>query len=317
MLCSTPFIKVKREKLIFSIEMEFWNSEFSNKSKLFIVDLDSTICFTESARPPYRPRDANDFVIPAKILQTLREESKKRSILIVTNQTNYPKNEIVQERMKNIEKYLSPHFNFAMYILFTEEWKKPSTKFFTDIVERFGEFKTVKMMGDACKELSDDPAYSWSNSDYETFVNLTVAKKEFHTPYQFDMTVKCRKTNLILMVGPPGSGKSTCAQDLGFEILSNDLGHTKVKQLRRTKECLSSGQSVIIDNTNPDRKTREPFIAIARALEVKIIIIWCLRDGRAYNQVREKPVPEIAFNTYSKRFERPSLEECDIIYELF
>ncbi len=47
---------------------------------------------------------------------------------------------------------------------------------------------------------------------------------------------------------------------------------------------------------------------MGRELGVAVRIAWHIRDGRPYNALRVKPVPEVAYSVYSKRFEDPRLD---------
>ena len=75
---------------------------------------------------------------------------------------------------------------------------------------------------------------------------------------------------------------------------------------------------------NYQREKRKVFIDIAKNMNIPVRILWFIRDGRPFNNLRgkmketntmyyhNKPVPEVAYNTYSKYFEEPISEEGNI-----
>jgi bifunctional polynucleotide phosphatase/kinase len=100
------------------------------------------------------------------------------------------------------------------------------------------------------------------------------------------------------------------------------------------RKNLSEGRSVVIDATNPYKEKRSDYIAIAKELKILVRILWFIRDGRPFNELRgtydsnlggyrtdatyyhKKPVPDVAYNVYSKNFEEPTEDEgeVEIIY---
>lgn len=130
------------------------------------------------------------------------------------------------------------------------------------------------------------------------------------------------RKELLVMVGQQGSGKTTwacqVAQKYGYiHIASEEVPDAlvikdKKKRLRVIRELLSSGESVIVDATHPSKQSRLELIEIARSYGVPSRIAWLSRPGRPYNELRSRPVPEVALRTYTKNFEGPSLEETTV-----
>jgi len=75
--------------------------------------------------------------------------------------------------------------------------------------------------------------------------------------------------NAIIMVGQPGSGKSTAASQLhavGWSVCSQDTeGGDRVACERRVWECLSRGERVVIDRTNTTADQRALWISLITA----------------------------------------------------
>jgi len=130
-----------------------------------------------------------------------------------------------------------------------------------------------------------------------------------------------KKQEMVLLVGLPSSGKSSfCKTYFPDHVRINmDTLKTSAKCIKKTQEALKDGDSVIIDNTNPDIKARLPYLQISRDYEVPIRCFWLqtpLELCTHLNLLRENiskgsspHVPSVAFNTCLKRFVQPSTSE--------
>jgi len=274
--------------------------------KLYIFDLDGTIVTTASGRPAYRPKDEFDYVFLGPVDRKLSRLDG--DILIVTNQTR-----LSEERRQRIKNILNELPKVSIFILKSEEWKKPSTKCLENL-----NYSEYFMCGDAAKGFETVyPPNLWSDSDYQFYLNID-GVKSFETPDRMfghnDVPKKSLVPEVIILMGSPGSGKSDIAHryvDMDYEIVSNDLKTSKSK----IESIFNQKINVVIDNTHPSIESRAKWIDLANRYEYKKIkIIWCIRDGRPFNALREKPVPEIAYNIYSKHFEPPSEEEGAMVF---
>jgi len=132
---------------------------------------------------------------------------------------------------------------------------------------------------------------------------------------------------MYMLIGIPGSGKSTFANTLGLPIFSSDnireeLGLDPTKKEDNNKvfeelhkriiDTLSSGQSAVYDATNLNRKRRMSFIKqIERFQIVKVAVLFstpiniCVkRDSK-----REHPVGEDVINRMVRSFNAPWIYE--------
>lgn len=137
---------------------------------------------------------------------------------------------------------------------------------------------------------------------------------------------------MIMMIGYPGSGKSTLSSMLqnAFEhtmIVNRDTLKSMPKCVKETETILSQGYNVIIDNTNPTKKDREKFIEIAKKKKIKHLIAINIdydRDTAMYlcnyrfhiTRGTHTVIPGVAHNLYRSRYESPSLREgfSDVIF---
>ncbi len=104
---------------------------------------------------------------------------------------------------------------------------------------------------------------------------------------------------LILLGGPPGSGKSTFARKYlsDWTILESDVVGKKLKPL--AEQHLKTGQNLVIDATNANR---DDFNRMAQQYGYTVYNFYFARNGYAFNQLRDKPVPKIAYFVYYKKF---------------
>jgi bifunctional polynucleotide phosphatase/kinase len=140
-----------------------------------------------------------------------------------------------------------------------------------------------------------------------------------------------RPLTLILLVGLPGSGKTTFAKrhlvPRGYEWVNQDALKSVAKCVKAVKESLAVGKSVVVDMTNPRLMSRARYIDLARSgtADVRVIALE-LRTPREVaehlNIFRERlyevglcldalrtRVPAVAFNTYAKQYTPPSVSE--------
>lgn len=121
----------------------------------------------------------------------------------------------------------------------------------------------------------------------------------------------------IIFVGLQGSGKTTYFADhfaATHEHISRDLQQTPERERALVRECLNSGRSFVLDDTNSTRAVRAPFIREARAAGFTVLCYFFdtpvrTAIGRNNHRKNKKPIPIPAILRTAKYLERPSLEE--------
>lgn len=150
-----------------------------------------------------------------------------------------------------------------------------------------------------------------------------VATEEGMSTVLFDKT---NDQDIVLFCGPPGAGKSTFywryLKPLGYDRVNQDLLKSKDKCFKAAKEHLEEGDSVVIDNTNPDPDTRAQWVELAKKSKVPIRCVWFRTPltvaehnsavrftNRELNPEARGSLPKLAFISFSSRFKAPNASE--------
>ena len=131
-----------------------------------------------------------------------------------------------------------------------------------------------------------------------------------------------------MLIGLPGSGKSTWAQRVGATVLSsvamrivlsgdvNDQTiHGKVFGAMRhlLKSRLEIGASpTIIDSTNLRRRDRKPWIRLAKKLGARREAVYFdvpVKTALERNRKRSRQVPEEVIQMMTERMQMPTVQE--------
>ena len=122
---------------------------------------------------------------------------------------------------------------------------------------------------------------------------------------------------LVVMMGVQGSGKSTFfTRYLAADYVRVNLDTLKTRNRERLliEECLVSGKSFAVDNTNPTRADRERYIPAARACGYRVIG-YVMRTGVEHCLTRNREragkarVPDVAIYATARKLEWPSYGE--------
>ncbi|MBQ8263480.1 MAG: AAA family ATPase [Oscillospiraceae bacterium] len=122
---------------------------------------------------------------------------------------------------------------------------------------------------------------------------------------------------LVIMMGIQGSGKSTFFEKyLKASLVRVNLDTLKTRNREKllVEECIRSGRSFAVDNTNPTKADRARYIVPAKAAGYRVI--GCFMESKlqiciARNELREgrARIPATAIAATSNRLEMPSWDE--------
>jgi bifunctional polynucleotide phosphatase/kinase len=312
-------------------------------NKFACFDLDDTLITTKSGKK--FAEDGGDWKflfanIPKKI-EALYENGF--SIVIITNQAGLTKKkdgtEWWKNKIENVVKQLE--VPVAIYVaLDHDHHRKPYPTFWNMITDK----KKVKYgesfyCGDACgrkNDFNDTDLKFASNCGIKFVLPENLFNKQKITIPQVTYPINFNKIQseppfkftpiereLIIMVGVPGSGKSTFVKKYiaphNYGIINRDTSKTIQKCIKECIQFIKSGRSIVIDNTNPTIESREKFIKIAtdRGYMCRCFIMntdvalakhnMCYRHYISGGQI--DTIPNIVYNIYKKKYDPPERNE--------
>lgn len=304
-----------------------------------LFDLDGTLVVSKSGRR--YAKDADDWIFLGDVPIILQQYATDGWVIaIVSNQSEWHdrrRKDAPKTKLESILAELHRINGWMPWCLVgtgpsTETvYRKPGRGLYDLLLAEYAGTapSEVMMCGDAVGPTAARHEQRWSDSD-RRFAEVIGAR--FVTPDTVfgtrTTTIDWHRKELVLLVGNMGAGKSTTSGRLVAQSTAEDLPaaftyvhlemdtlKTAAKMLRETRNALSS-KSVVVDGCHGTAAKRAEYITLAAGLGVPIRILWHIRDGRPYNALRTRVVPEIAYATYSKRFEDPRLDgvPVELIY---
>lgn len=284
-------------------------SKRSRRTKFAIFDFDWTIVKPKQGK--LFPKDAEDWVyLRSSVKQTLQTYAKTHQIVIVTDQSKLWKIDQIQYVVKDLQ--IDP-----ITVLIGGKTKKPNTSLFLSVFPNIQKEKAF-YVGDAAGRPGD-----WADSDrvfaerlgIPFFTPEQIFPLEKSTRIQFQIPPS-KEREVVIMVGYPGSGKSTIARTLrGYYIVDGDTYKTSTKMIAAAKQ--HPDESIVFDSTAGTKEKRAKFVEFAKEQHIPVRVIWVQtpidvameqNKQRAAEGIKNK-VPDIVFYVYRKNFEEPTEEE--------
>uniref|UniRef100_A0A914VYX0 Bifunctional polynucleotide phosphatase/kinase n=1 Tax=Plectus sambesii TaxID=2011161 RepID=A0A914VYX0_9BILA len=334
-------------------------NEVVHRSKVAGFDIDGTIIKTKSGRT--FAKDENDWEllfpeIPAKIRQ-LHEDDYK--IVFFTNQAGISKGKTPLPAFKRKVEAICSKLPVPIQVFVspgTLKYRKPYVGMWEHMetegnggvpVDRSksvyvgdaggraanGARKKDFSCGDRMFALNLEvkfatPEEFFLNKPAEPFTRPVFdSRKLLDTPSEmFDpatTVMPSNKQEVVVMVGFPGSGKSTWAErylSKGYVIVNRDTLKTWQKCVEVAKKALKEGKSVIVDNTNPDKESRKRYVDMAKESKVdcRCFVMTCDYD-QALHHVKfrnimgtdkeHKDVNEMVLRMHKSKVQEPTLAE--------
>lgn len=290
----------------------------AGKSKMYLIDIDGTLVTSASGRR--WASSASDWIFLGPVPATLdRLHHEGWIVALITNQSDWKISPDPEAKITSILAALQEANGWAPWTLIATAtrkerdtlYRKPGRGLYDLLIKELPPLSEVRMCGDAVGPTDSYPPYRWASSDLD-FASAISAT--FVRPCELFLSSPSisisASQEIILLMGNPGSGKSTFARDLvikGYIHIEQDILKSKAATKKAVITALAPGRSVVVDATHGSSINREPYLSLG----VPVRILWCLRDGRPFNAPRPNPVPEVAYAVYSKHFVRP---EGDVTY---
>ncbi len=356
-----PIIDIIPAFTLISHQSIYYFKNHIKSSKLAVFDLDSTLIVTKSKHTFSQSADDWQFAYDSvpEILRQFKLQGYK--LIIVSNQSGVGSGKIMLETLQTKLTDIYTQLNLPIEIYFAttkDNFRKPMTDLWDLILQNQSLLPSEVdqdsfYCGDAggrIKNYLPNKPRDFNITD-RYFANNT--KLLYLTPeavflglpqefpyidrYATDLILsdwisnisyptfsqlKTSDKNLIIMVGPMASGKSTFSQQPIFKsytYLNNDTIKSAPKLQKLFQEALNQNQSIIIDNTNPKRETRQTYINSAKAKGYHVYCCWFDLPkilSVHLNQMRTQmthgsqlAINMIAIHTYYKNLESPTLTD--------
>lgn len=327
--------------------------------KILMIDLDWTIIKPESGLT--FPLSEKDWVFRFKLNELRDKYNNGYLIAVITNQKALLKEKgLNEEQFRNRWYKISELLAIPAYMLYSmydDFYRKPRTGMFELLETLNGQkFDLTKSLyvGDACgrkKDFSDsdykfalnvgipfetpEKFFELSTKNEDQTLNLPLPIHPIKTIYgdninfwkEYNDVLNNNFNGLIIMIGSQASGKSTFIRKHilpkfpNFVYTSLDQIKTQSKLIKIVSEELKNNKTVIIDNTNYDKKNRLIWLNLAKLMNKSIVGIYMNIDKEVslhmntYRSCKkiisgdDKIVPDIAIHKYYKNFEEPSKDE--------
>lgn len=297
---------------------------FAGKStSLYLLDIDGTLVTSKSGRR--WATDASDWIFLGDVTGTLRRLHEEGwTVALITNQSDWKVSPDPAAKIASILAAIEGAIGWKPWTLVATAtrkekdtvYRKPARGLYDVLLDALsGQTPVrVRMCGDAVGPTDPYPPYRWADSDAAFGIAIGAEFVRpcdlFETPKATPSVLKIQE--LVILMGNPGSGKSTTGRLLaaaGYVHIEQDVVGTKAAVKKAVLAGLATGASVAVDATHGSAVNREPYVTLASERGIPVRILWHIRDGRPFNALRPKPVPEVAYAVYSKHFVSPEIAE--------
>lgn len=365
-----PSIVISKLKMQWSEEGsclygQYDNLELTDESKICAFDLDHTIMIPKDGKTFAKAKDDWIFVnnVPDYLIQLQTDGYK---LVIITNQKGISSGKVPVEVWKAKIAMMANMLKIPFIIMAAmkdDGFRKPRTGIWDKYVKgnRSQSFYCGDSGGLAKRKLDGKwVKKDFSDSDLKFACNVGVQFKhadklahesftQFMQPSTYSVKYLdtsaiergsytdfvSRKNEMVINVGLPGSGKSYYTtkyiEPKGYVRINRDNLGTMKKCLIAAEKSISEGKSVVIDNTNPDIKSRKLFVELAKkyGYNLRCLDFNTSRDlsmhNMWYRSIKEgvKHIPKIVYNMFRKKYTPATqsegfdvIESVDFILEL-
>ena len=249
-----------------------------------------------------------------KVPDILEDYYKKGyCIVIISNQTR--NTEMKLQQISNVLSTLK--IPSLISVGYEDIDKKPNRTMF-DLIKKDKKIDMKKSfyVGDALGRQGD-----WSDSDKKFAENIDI--KKIYSPDDLfsikndkKLIIKeFDKQEIIVLVGYPGSGKTTIANTFDnkrYMTINGDIFKNSKNMIKESEKYIKSNYSIIFDATNPSIEKRKEYIDFAKSKNIPIRCINVETDittSMFRNNKRDKVIPKITYYVFRKNYVKPTIEE--------
>lgn len=311
--------------------------------KVACFDLDFTLIKPKNGRQ--FSKNISDWeYLNEYVMQTLKKlRSSSWKVVIFTNQKKTKTSLSFDDLVKKLEHVLP--FTPDVYMSYDSDYfRKPMKGMWDEFISLNGVPETAFYVGDAAGRESDhsdtDRRFAYNigipyylpeeifNNEFKNFTpvhHIHPSLKDIPITPKFPAGVmpilNITKPTIIIMVGPPASGKSFLSRKIAAEhpgtiIISNDETGSSAKSKKMLKQYVSeSTKIIIIDNTSPSITARYEYLSLAPSyhkisINAILPIEYCilLDEQRAYER-KSNTVPTLVYRIYKSKYVNPSKKE--------
>lgn len=283
---------------------------YKPKNYVFAFDLDDTLAYHEKT---LFVKHSDDIHLIPNRLKKLQEIFKLGyTIVVFSNQATMKPTDCADRFKRFLNLVKLPVYMFGATK--KDSYRKPEIgmwKKFLQLSKLENKIRKLYFCGDALGREKKD--FSDSDKVFAINIGATVIEPEMlFSPFEMP-NIEGNKL-LVMFVGSAGSHKTTLFnkhfRDCGFVHVNKDTLKTREKGVFLAS--VKANKNIVVDNTNPQRATREEYEKIARENGYRVVIFYFVISGYNYNKHREKPVPDIVYHTFFKKLEVPTKEEGEL-----
>ena len=293
------------------------------REKMFAVDYDWTLVNPKEGKTFPANIDDWEWYSPSVPLTLKQQHVDGFMIVVFTNQSKPWKCEQITIALQTL--------NIPVFICIANDKAeyKPNTIMYEKLCSSFKLNESILkessiFVGDALGRKSD---FSDSDKVFAENIGITCFSPEkiFLDPDgigvgETDEIVLSSEPEIIIMMGYPGSGKTTITDDICsgnskyIRIGGDTYKSNTPKMIKASLEHIMVNKSIVFDATNSSVKKRKLYVDFARkhGYNVRCIHVKTTQDvSYKRNKCREdsKQVPKIAYSVYKKHYEEPMEEE--------
>ena len=227
-------------------------------------------------------------------------------------------------------KFVMKSLNIPMFIVIARDKTeyKPNiilfdTLFKDNIIDKSKSFFIGDALGRKTDFADSDKVFA-ENIGIQYFPPEKIFLTNYHKQYDISSIKLQDIPEIIIMMGFPGSGKTTIANEVCnnkqyVHIKGDDYKSNTPKMLKAAFDHIKSKKSIVFDATNSSIKKRKFYVdfAIKHKYSVQCIHVSTPMDiSYKRNLLRQdkNKIPKVAFSVYKKHYEEPTEDEGFILH---